>query len=336
MDISIIIINYKSAKLILDCIESVYKHTSQNRFEIILVDNDSEDDCRDLVTKKYPATRWLQMGYNAGFGRANNAGFEIAQGELILLLNADTIVLDGAIDKCAALLRKHPEAVGCGVQLLNPDGSNQISGAYNIKGGLNSLLPLPYTGNVIRSLGYLSKSTIPSIKQFDDATEIDWIVGAFIMVKKDLLKKSGYFDPDFFMYAEEIEWCNRLRKNGKLLLFSEPKVIHLLGGTSNDYYDTTENENGRNVWNKKGRQIIVSNMLRIRKQLGLHWLFVNAFIYIANIPVFFICLLFDKMINQRKAQFSWENFGGYCRNMMALLKYLPRMIWNRPFFYKVS
>jgi hypothetical protein len=336
MDISIIIINYKSAKLILDCIESVYQHTSQNKFEIILVDNDSKDDCRELVLEKYPATRWLQMGYNAGFGRANNAGFEIATGELILLLNADTIVLDGAIDKCAALLRKHPEASGCGVQLLNPDGTNQISGAYNIRGGLNSLLPLPYTGNIIRSLGYLSKSTIPSIKQFEDATEIDWIVGAFIMVKKDFLYKSGYFDPDFFMYAEEIEWCNRLRKNGKLLLFSEPKVIHLLGGTSNDYYDTTENENGRNVWNKKGRQIIVSNMLRIRKQLGLHWLFVNAFMYIANVPVFFICLLFDKMINQGKAQFSWENFAGYSRNMMTLLKYLPRMIWNRPFFYKVS
>lgn len=336
MDISIIIINYKSTKLILDCIESIYQHTSKNSFEIILVDNNSQDDCQEQVMLKYPATRWLQMGYNAGFGRANNAGFEIAGGELILLLNADTIILDGAIDKCASLLRKHNEAIGCGVQLLNPDGSNQISGAYNIKGGLNSLLPLPYTGSIIRSLGYLSKSTVPSIKEFNDATEIDWIVGAFIMVKKDLLKKSGYFDTDFFMYAEEIEWCNRLRKNGKLLLFSEPKVIHLLGGTSNDYYDTTENENGKNVWNKKGRQIIISNMLRIRKQLGLHWLFVNAFIYLANVPVFFICLLVDKMINLKKAQFSWDNFAGYVNNMLTLLRYLPRMIINRPFFYKVS
>jgi GT2 family glycosyltransferase len=336
MDISIIIINYKSAKLILNCIESIYQHTSKNSFEIILVDNNSQDDCQEQVMSKYPATRWLQMGYNAGFGRANNAGFEIAEGELILLLNADTIILDGAIDKCAALLRKHKEAIGCGVQLLNPDGSNQISGAYNIKGGLNSLLPLPYTGNLIRSLGYLSKSTVPSIKEFEDAIQIDWIVGAFIMVKKDLLKKSGYFDTDFFMYAEEIEWCSRLKKNGRLLLFAEPKVIHLLGGTSNDYYDTTENENGKNVWNKKGRQIIVSNMLRIRKQMGLFWLFINASIYILNVPVFFLCLLVDKMINLKKAQFSWSNFFGYFNNMLTLLRYLPRMILNRSFFYKVA
>ena len=336
MDISIIIINYKSTRLILDCIESVYKNTVENSFEIILVDNDSGDDCEQAVKAKYPATRWLQMGYNAGFGRANNAGFEVAGGELILLLNADTIILDGAIDKCIALLRQHPEAIGCGVQLLNPDGTNQISGAFNVKGGLNSLLPLPYTGNLVRSLGYLSKSTIPSIKQFTDATAIDWIVGAFIMVKKDLLEKSGYFDRDFFMFAEEIEWCNRLRKHGKLLLFSEPKVIHLMGGTSSDYYSTTEKENGKNVWNAKGRQIIISNMLRIRKQLGLHWLLINVFFYLANIPIFFFCLLIDKVINAGKTSFSWNNFGGYVKNMVTLLRYFPRMIFNKPYFYKVS
>jgi hypothetical protein len=138
------------------------------------------------------------------------------------------------------------------------------------------------------------------------------------------------------MYSEEIEWCHRLRRNGKLLLFSEPKVIHLLGGTSNDYYNTTENENGKNVWNKKGRQIIVSNMLRIRKQFGLFWLLVNAGIYIFDIPVFFVCLIFDKLIHFNKAQFTWSNFGGYVKNMLTLLRFLPRIILNKPYFYKVA
>ncbi|MES2849576.1 MAG: glycosyltransferase family 2 protein [Bacteroidota bacterium] len=336
MDISIIIINYKSTALVLDCIESIYKHTKEHRFEIILVDNNSGDNCQQEVQNKYPETIWLQMGYNAGFGRANNAGFDIAKGEFVLLLNADTVILDGAIDKCCHLLKKHPEASGAGVQLLHPDLSNQISGAYNIKGGLNSLLPLPYTGELVRWLGYASKSKVPSITHFDDATDIDWIVGAFIMVKRNALDKSGYFDPDFFMYSEEIEWCHRLQKNGRLLLFSEPKVIHLLGGTSNDYYKTTENENGRNVWNKKGRQIIVSNMLRIRKQMGLFWLSVNAGVYLFNIPVFFVCLLFDKLIHFGKAKFSWADFGGYVKNMLTLASLLPRMIIHKPYFYKVS
>lgn len=335
MDISIIIINYKSASLVLDCIESVYRHTKEHSFEIILVDNNSDDNCQQEVQAKYPATIWVQMGYNAGFGRANNEGFKIAKGQFILLLNADTVIQDGAIDKCANLLKKHPEASGGGVQLLNPDGSNQISGAYDIKGGLNVLLPLPYTGKLIRWLGYVSKSTVPSITHFDDATEIHWIVGAFIMVKKTALEKSGGFDPDFFMYSEEIEWCYRLRKQGKLLLFSEPKVVHLLGGTSNDYYETTENQNGRNVWNKKGRQVIVSAMLRIRKQLGIFWLLVNAGAYLFNIPVFFVCLLIDKLVHFNKSQYSWADFGGYCRNMLTLASYLPRMMVNKPYFYKV-
>ncbi len=335
MDISIIIINYKSASLVLECIESVYQHTKEHSFEIILVDNNSGDNCQQLVQDKYPATIWVQMGYNAGFGRANNEGFKIAKGNFILLLNADTVIQDGAIDKCANLLKKHPEASGGGVQLLNPDGSNQISGAYDVKGGLNALLPLPYTGNLVRWLGHLSKSSAPSITHFEDATAIDWIVGAFIMVKKEALEKSGYFNPDFFMYSEEIEWCWRLRKNGKLLLFSEPKVVHLLGGTSNDYYQTTENQNGRNVWNKKGRQIIISAMLRIRKQLGLFWLFVNAGAYIFNTLVFFVCLLLEKLFRFGKAQYTWKDFGGYVINMATLIRYLPRMVLNKPYFYKV-
>lgn len=336
MDISIVIINYKSSALVLDCIESIYMHTKEHRFEIILVDNNSGDNCRQLVHEKYPEVIWLQMGYNAGFGRANNAGFKIAKGEFILLLNADTVILDGAIDKCVNLLKKHPEASGGGVQLLNPDLSKQISGAYDVKGGLNSLLPLPYTGNIVRWLGRVVKTDAPSITDFTDATEIDWIVGAFIMVKKTALEKSGYFDPDFFMYSEEIEWCWRLRKNGKLLLFSEPKVIHLLGGTSNDYYQTTENQNGRNVWNKKGRQIIVSAMLRIRKQLGLFWLLFNAGAYLFNTIIFFICLAIEKLFRFNKAQYTWSDFGGYVVNMFTLLRFLPRMILNKPHFYKTG
>ena len=96
VDVSIIIINYKSAQLVLDCVASVYQQTQQYNFEIILVDNNSQDDCEERVLSEYKEVRWLQMGYNAGLARANNAGIEIAKGEYVLLLNADTIVLDKA------------------------------------------------------------------------------------------------------------------------------------------------------------------------------------------------------------------------------------------------
>jgi GT2 family glycosyltransferase len=335
MDLSIIVINYKSARLVLDCLESVYQQTHRYSFEVIIVDNDSRDDCKEKVMAKYPATRWIQMDYNAGFARANNAGFAITQGEYILLLNADTIILDGAIDKSIQLLQQQPDASGCGVQLLHTDGTNQISGAYNIKGGLNALLPLPYLGNLVRYLGYRFNSIIPSIQTFPDKIEIDWIVGAYILVKRSVLAKSGLFDEDFFMYMEEVEWCGRLQKQGKLYLFSEPRVIHILGGTSNDYYNTTESGNTKQIWNRKGRQVIVSTALRIRKQLGLGWFLVVSSVYIFEVPFFFVCLLIDTIFSLGKSKHNWKSFIAYTKSIGIASRYFARMLFNKPYFYKV-
>jgi GT2 family glycosyltransferase len=336
MDVSIIIINYKSAKLVLDCVQSIYQQTHQCSFEIIIVDNDSKDDCEERVLTTFPATRWLQTGYNAGFARANNAGIRIAKGDYVLILNADTIIIDSAIDKSIALLKQQHDGVGCGVQLLNTDGTNQISGAHFIKGGLNTLLPLPYLGKLIRYLGYRFKSTVPSVQTIADKIEVDWIVGAYILVRKDVLQKSGLMDEDFFMYAEEIEWCSRLRKQGKLYLFEQPKVIHFGGGASSDYYTTTENENSKNLWNKKGRQIIISNMLRIRKQFGITWFLIIAGTYFFEMPVFFFCLLVNKTTAGGKAMYTWKNWIDYTKNMGVLLRYFLKILLNKPYFYKVA
>ncbi|MBC7889822.1 MAG: glycosyltransferase family 2 protein [Ferruginibacter sp.] len=336
MDLSIILVNYKSSQLVLDCIESIYLQTIQYSFEIIVVDNDSKDDCRELLLRNYPKVRFLPLDYNAGFARANNAGIEICGGESILILNTDTIILDGAIDKTITLLKQNPGAVGCGVQLLNVDGTTQISGAHIIRGGLNTLLPLPYLGRLIRWLGYRLKSTIPSVQTISDTIEVDWIVGAYILVKKEVLKRSGLFDNDFFMYSEEIEWCGRLRKYGQLLLFAEPKVLHYGGGTSSDYYNTSENENGKNLWDNKGRQIIVSTMLRIRKQFGVFWYLLIISTYVFEIPVFFFCLWIDKILHAGKSKYTWQNLADYNSNIAVLVKYFFKILFNKPYFYKVA
>jgi GT2 family glycosyltransferase len=336
MDVSIIIINYKSAKLVMDCVKSIYQQTHKYSFEIIVVDNDSNDDCKEQVLTAFPATLWLQTGYNAGFARANNAGIRIANGEYVLILNADTIITDGGVDKTITLIKQQTDAVACGVQLLNTDGTNQISGAHFVKGGLNTLLPLPYLGKLIRYLGYRFKSTVPSVQTIHDKIEVDWLVGAYILVKKEVLQKAGLMDEDFFMYAEEIEWCSRLRKQGKLYLFGDPKVIHIGGGTSSDYYTTTENENSKNLWNKKGRQIIVSNMLRIRKQFGIAWFLVIAGTYFFEIPLFFFCLLLHKIFTLNKATYTFKNWIDYVKNMGVLLRYFFKILSNKPYFYKVA
>jgi GT2 family glycosyltransferase len=336
MDVSIIIINYKSCALVMDCIQSIVQQTSAGSYEVIVVDNDSRDGAKEKILARYPQVKWLQLDDNAGFARANNAGMKIAKGDFYLILNADTIILDKAIDKSIALLKNYPSAVGCGIQLLNTDGSKQISGAHFIKGGLNTLLPLPYLGRLIRYLGYTFKSTVPSVQIVNQNIEVDWIVGAYMLVKADVVSKSGMFDEDFFMYAEEIEWCARLRKQGKLVLFAEPKIIHIGGGTSGDYYNTEESENGKNLWNLKGRQIMVSNMVRIRKQFGAIWFLLITGIYVFEIPVFAFCLLIDKLLNGSKAKFKWKNAKDYTANIIVLMKYFFTILFNKPYFYKVA
>ena len=336
MDVSIIIINYKSCALVMDCIQSIVQQTKLGSYEIIVVDNDSKDGAKEKILSAYPEVKWLQLDYNAGFARANNAGMKIAKGDHYLILNADTIILDKAIDKSIALLKNYSGAVGCGIQLLNTDGSTQISGAHFIKGGLNTLLPLPYLGRLIRYLGYKFKSTVPSVQYVQQDIEVDWVVGAYMLVKADVINKSGMFDEDFFMYAEEIEWCARLRKQGKLVLFSDPKIIHIGGGTSGDYYNTEESENGKNLWNLKGRQIMVSNMVRIRKQFGMGWFLLIVGTYIFEIPVFAFCLLFDKIFNGSKAKFKWKNVKDYIANMAVLMKYFFTILSNKRYFYKVA
>ena len=156
-----------------------------------------------------------------------------------------------------------------------------------------------------------------------------------MMVKKEVLAKSGLLDSDFFMYAEEIEWCSRLRKQGALYLFSEPKVIHIQGGTSSNYYDTKEVQNARNLWNRKASQIIVSNVLRVRKQFGIFWFLVIFSTYVFEVPLFFCCLLIEKIFKGSKARYSFENLKGYTKNIGILMRYFFKMLFNCPYFYKV-
>src|SRR5579871_4126341 len=209
--LSIIIVNYKTPELIINCLDTVYAGTKNIPFEVIIVDNDSGEDSKQLVLASYPDVVWIDMNYNSGFARANNAGIRQSKSDTVLLLNSDTLIRDNALEKCFQLFESS-EYVASGVQLLNADLTPQISGNYFVRGGLNYLLPLPYMGEVIKRAGGLLKMKKPNIQDSDSLVEVDWINGAFLMVKKQAIAKAGLMDEDFFLYAEEAEWCSRLKK----------------------------------------------------------------------------------------------------------------------------
>jgi GT2 family glycosyltransferase len=331
--LSIIIVNYKSPQLTIDCLRTVYEQTTEVEFEVIVVDNDSQDESREKICSAYPQVKWLQMDYNAGFARANNAAIRQSRGEVVLLLNSDTLNVDNAIENCIKVF-KHSGYVACGVQLLNPDGSPQISGNYVMKGGLNHLLPLPYVGKFIKWLGNIFSVKKPNIPEASDEVEVDWINGAFLMVKKHAIDKAGLMDEDFFLYAEEAEWCARLKKVGKLCIYGQFKVIHLQGATSNTAFQSSD-KGYYNLYNKKGLQIILSNMVRVRKQFGVFWFLFQLVIFTLTIPIFFVFNFFENLVKLRNPLRDFPLVRGFAGNVMKIWGYTPIVISNKPHFYKV-
>ena len=121
-DVSIIIVNYKTPQLILDCLQSVYTHTKGIGFEVIIVDNDSQDNSRAIVLSQYPEVKWFEMGYNAGFSRANNLGIDHATGRNILLLNSDTLLIDDLLTRLSGVLDQQPDVAAVGAMQINREG----------------------------------------------------------------------------------------------------------------------------------------------------------------------------------------------------------------------
>jgi GT2 family glycosyltransferase len=328
--LSIIIVNYKTAKLIVQLLHSIQK---LNEYEIIIVDNDSKDDSKNIVCSAFPNVIWISMTYNAGFARANNEGIKRSTGDTVLLLNPDTIEHDNAIGKCYQSFQSD-RYVACGLQLLNPDGSPQISGNYAMKGGLNYLLPLPYTGAILKWLGSVLNVAKPNVHNATSTVEVDWINGAFLMVKQQAIAQAGLLDEDFFLYAEEAEWCSRLYKHGSLCIYGEYKVTHLQGEAANDAFNS-EGKGYYNLYDRKGLQIMLSNFLRIRKQFGAFWFFLDLLIYTFTIPVFLIFGFIHRLLTLKNPFGHMSQFLGYSSNVIDLWSYVPKMLSNKPYFYKV-
>ncbi|HSN62020.1 MAG TPA: glycosyltransferase family 2 protein, partial [Ferruginibacter sp.] len=317
-----------------NCLSSAFKFPSAAGFEWIVVDNDSQDNSEQMITSQFPSVRWINMGYNAGFARANNEGIRQCKGDTVLLLNPDTLIIDDAIAQSYLRLQNDPNAIAAAPQLLNADGSPQITGNFFMKGGLNHLLPLPYLGKLLRTLALFAGVKKTNIQQAAQTESVDWINGAFLMVKKEAIEKAGLMDEDFFLYAEEIEWCSRLQKQGKLLVYGDLYTTHLQGETINTATESSD-KGYFNLFDKKGLQLLISMNLRIRKQFGVAWFLFHLVILTLEIPLFFICSILHNSIRFRNPFTDWAQISGYTSNVFRLLKLSPTIIANKPYFYKM-
>jgi GT2 family glycosyltransferase len=333
MDLSILIVNFRTPALVIDCLHTVLKESTGIQYEVVVIDNASGDDSEVLIRTAFPGIRWIQMGYNAGFARANNEGIRQSNGTAVLLLNSDTLIEEEAIAQCCRQFLASGY-VACGVQLLNTDRTPQISGNYFMKGGLNYLLPLPFLGNWIKNAGMLFKVAKPNVPNATSLVEVDWINGAFLMVKREAIREAGLLDEDFFLYAEEVEWCGRLRKTGKICVYGQYHVVHLQGASANEAFSSS-GKGYYNLYDRKGLQIMLSNFVRIRKQFGVGWFLLLLLMYIIEIPVFFFGTLLSSLFVRRDRSYSFEKLGQYCSNVWRLITLSVVIIRNKPYFYKV-
>jgi GT2 family glycosyltransferase len=231
LDVSIIVVNWNGRDLLAHCLQCVESTVKQTAYEIIVVDNASSDGSQTMVKQDFPQVKLIENTDNVGFARANNQGMAISQGRYVLLLNSDAFVKEGTIDGMVAFMDAHPEAGMAGCKLLYEDGTVQPSVScfptleteFYTAVGLEKLFPnSPIFGK------YLMRYW-----DHNDVREVDVILGAFMLARREAIDQVGMMDDSFFMYSEEVDWCYRFKHAGwKIYSTPEAEAVHLWGGTS--------------------------------------------------------------------------------------------------------
>lgn len=224
IDVSIIIVNYNTSNLIVECIKSILLHTNLINYEIIVVDNNSTSDQISILKKLTSYFKLIILNENIGFGRANNKGLEISEGEFVLFLNPDTLLQNNAIKILVDFLRLNPNCGACGGNLLTSDLLPTHS--YNIRfpGVIDE-----FDQAVKRKLSlFLNNNTM--FNHTNTPLQVAFITGADLMVRKKILDSIGGFNPMFFMYFEDTELQYRIRNYGyEIWNVPSASIVHLEG-----------------------------------------------------------------------------------------------------------
>jgi GT2 family glycosyltransferase len=228
--VSIIIVSWNTREILRDCLRTVYEQTTDVEFEVIVVDNASEDGSVDMVETAFPQTILIANTTNRGFAAANNQGMETAKGRYVLLLNSDTLVLDGAIGKTVGFADAHTEAAAVACRVLNPDRTWQPT-CFLFPSALNLLIGALYLNKLFPRNRFCGRERM-TWWDGRDARAVDVVAGCFILVRREAIEQVGVLDESYFMYGEEADWCYRFRKAGWRVLFTPIAQIVHLGGVS--------------------------------------------------------------------------------------------------------
>ncbi len=276
IDVSVVIVNYNTCDLLDACLQSL--RPDRLRTEVIVVDNGSSDGSKEMVRSRHKNVRLIENATNRGFAAANNLGISQSSGTYVLLLNSDTTVTQGALEDTVRFMEEKNLKGIVGCRLLNPDGTLQPS-----------LRSFPSILNVASESFFLYKlfprsrvfgKYYMSYYDYAESSAVDWVMGAFFMIHRDVLNTVGMLDEQFFMFGEELDFCYRARQAGfPTWYFSGATVFHHWGGSSRDGY-------ARVLWTKGSQLLLFQKHFHGLSRKVLHGLLLTGMLL--RVPVYVV------------------------------------------------
>jgi GT2 family glycosyltransferase len=268
--VSVIIVNWKTPELLAECLESLKTDQEFNRFETIVVDNNSGDESVPMLKARYPQVKLIENTDNKGFSKAVNQAVPLCTGEYLLLLNPDAKVVGSAISILARFLDENPEVGACGPKVLNADGTLQLACRRAFPSLAASFYRLTYLSHLFPKNPAFSKYNM-TYADPDQLLEVDALSGSCMMIRSRVVKKIGLLDEDIFMFGEDIDWCWRVKEAGdKVMYVPEAVVYHIHGAASR------KRPVGTTINLHKGMEVFYRKHLAKR-----YWAPVNLLVYAA-------------------------------------------------------
>jgi GT2 family glycosyltransferase len=307
-DASVVIVSFNTRDLLRECLGLVQREADGLRIEALIVDNNSSDGSAEMVEKEFPDFRIIRSAINLGFGAANNLAIQSARGRYLILLNSDAFLRPGALKLAVQHMEQQPKAALGGARLLSHDGSFQPSARMfpNIVTDTFVLTGLAAKFPNSRIFGYFDRTWAdPS-----QPCQADWVPGAFSIIRADVLGKVGLFDPQFFLYGEEVDLCRRIKNAGyEIWYWPDISVLHIGGESSRQIKDLALSSSGSTqlvLWRMR------STLLYYRKHYG-------ATVWLANwleLALYRLSYLRNRFSGDPQRRLRGQN----SRNLAALMK----------------
>jgi len=268
-DVSVVIVSYNTRDLLRDAIASLEVAAGSTTYEVIVIDNMSKDGSAEMVEAEFPRVHLIRAERNLGFAGANNRGFAVARGRYVYCLNPDTRSHEHSLETLVRVLDEDPRVGYVGPKLLNADGTHQLSAYrfHRLFSGFVSWSMLGLDGRFPHSRYALS---LHHAYGNNARIQAEWLLGAAILTRAVTIAHAGGYDEDFFLYAEEVEWCQRMHEHGWIGCYAPEAVVTHIRGASTSHLDHAHAFNGHNP-----RLLVESHRKLARRTHGPIGMFVS-------------------------------------------------------------